>query len=462
VSRRSRSRCIPSGRTRALRSLGGFWLVALLSLVATPVRAADRPAPPGPADEVECPPFESTPLGPRASVTDPGVEPSAAKRGKQAVVPLAAGGGTSQAHLGEALLAFPKQISGKAAADFELAPGARVASSYFSPILCSTVVRVVGPPGADVAALVRRTPKGVALVRNDVYRTAATELRPVGPPDPYRPLQWGLDREQVEAARPVTDGTGARVALLDSTPDVAHRDLAGVRIRLLDGKSAAAPAAHGSLLAGIVRGVEHNGFGIAGVAPGADLVAIPVCTPTGPGASDECSLADLLRGVDLAWDEKAQVVNLSLVGPANPLLERAMDRLDQLGVVLVAAAGNEGTDEPRYPAAYPSVIGVGAIDRSGAPYVHGNRGRAVEVLAPGVEIVSTVPGDGFSFGDGTSLAAAHVSAELALAIAASGDPLAARTAFFQVARENVGNDAAAPVPPICDVLARLQKPCPKP
>ena len=212
---------------------------------------------------------------------------------------------------------------------------------------------------------------------------------------------------------------------------------------------------------GIVRAVDHNDFGIEGVAPGAELVSIPVCHPADAGASDECHLADLLRGVDLAWEEKAQILNLSLVGPANPLLERAMNRLDQLGVLLVAAVGNEATDEARYPAAYPSVIGVGAVDRTGSLYVRGNRGASVELLAPGVEIVSSVPGNAFSFGDGTSLAAAHVTATLALAVAASGDPLAARTAFFQVARERRGGgDAPATMPPICDVLAKLGKPCP--
>jgi subtilisin family serine protease len=138
-----------------------------------------------------------------------------------------------------------------------------------------------------------------------------------------------------------------------------------------------------------------------------------------------------------------------------------MDRLDQLGVVLVAAVGNEGLDVPRYPAAYPSVIGVGAVDSKGRVYPRGNRGPAVEVLAPGVEIVSTVPGDTFAFGDGTSLAAANVTGVLALAIAASGDPLAARTAFFQAAQQD---SATLPIrmPSICAVLKRLGKPCATP
>jgi hypothetical protein len=284
-------------------------------------------------------------------------------------------------------------------------------------------------------------------------------VRPVGAGrDPYRDLEYGLDAAHVDEARSVTDGKGARVAVLDSAADSAHRELAGTRVLPVDGGPATKPAAHGSLVAGIVRATENNGFGIAGVAPAADVVSIPVCTPTGEGTSDECRLSDLLRGVDVAWQNGAQVVNMALVGPPNPLLRRAMDRMDQLGIVLVAAVGNEGVEEPRYPAAYPSVIGVGAVDRDGKPYARGNRGDAVEVLAPGVEIVSTVPGDAFAFGDGTSLAAANVTGLLALAVAASGDPLAARTAFFQVAQDESGG-LPVRVPNICAVLAQLGKPC---
>jgi hypothetical protein len=445
---------------RVRRPLGALALAATLLCVASVARAAESDA--ADAGVPECPPYEAAAPGPAIAIDEPGIEPSPTPPGSGGpLVPLAVRAlAPVTAAPGEALLAFPKRADGKAPSDFTLAPGAKIASSYFSTVLCSTVVRVVGPAGADVASLVGRVPPGVAVVRNDVYRTAATELRPVaGAPDPYRDLQWGLDADQIDASRAVTNGSGARVALLDSKPDAAHLDLAGVRIGAGVGASGP-PAAHGSLLAGILRAVERNGFGIAGVAPGIDLLSIPVCTPLAGSASDECRLADLLRGVELAWEEKAQILNLSLVGPANPLLERAMDRLDQLGVLLVAAVGNEATDEPRYPAAYPSVIGVGAVDRSGKPYARGNRGASVELLAPGVEIVSTVPGDAFSFGDGTSLAAAHVTATLALATAASGDPLAARTALFQVAREKSGgSDAPAPLPPICEVLAKLGKPC---
>jgi subtilisin family serine protease len=381
--------------------------------------------------------------------------------------PVPTEGSRPNAVAGEALLVLPKGADGAVPTDFALAAGARVTASFFSPVLCATVVRVVGPPDADPAALVARAPDGAATVPNHLYYGAQAEITPFSPDstsadDPYRPLQWGFERSGAARAWPISDGRGARVALLDSAPDVDHRDLAGTRVLSLPDVETPAPAVHGSLMAGVTHAVAGNGFGIAGIAPRAELLAIPVCRPAPRGRSgDECPLFDLLRGVDLAWEQRAQLLNLALVGPSNPLLRRAMDRMDALGIVMVAAAGNEGVAEPRYPAAYPSVIGVGAIDRSGRAYVRGNRGPSVELLAPGVEILSTVPGGSFAFGDGTSLAAAHVTGVLALAIAATEDPLAARTALFSAAQARAvspGNEPA-PLPTACEVLAILDKPC---
>ncbi|HEY8494854.1 MAG TPA: S8 family serine peptidase [Myxococcota bacterium] len=439
-----------------------------------PAASAEQgaPASAAPADCGPIPPDEPLAqddvLASTAATVEPGVVPSQApsEAGPGAIVPLPAPPPPATPRTtGEALLALPKGPDGRVPVDFELAPGATVASSFFSPVLCATVVRVVGPPDAEPAALVTRAPADAVTVANDVYASAAAEVRPFAEgagADPHRPLQWGLERVGAERAWPVSDGAGARVALLDSAPDASHPDLAGVRVVPLPDAPPAPAGAHGSLLAGVVRAAANNGFGIAGVAPGAELIGIPVCHPHGASASDTCRLYELLRGIDLAWAQGAQVLNLSLVGPPNRLLRKAVDRMDALGVLLVAAAGNEGGEAPRYPAAYPAVIGVGAIDRTGAPYARGNRGAWVEVLAPGVEILSTVPGGGFAFGDGTSLAAAHVSGVLALAVAATDDPRAARAAFFAAAhaRSESPGSQAAPLPDACTVLAELGRPCP--
>jgi hypothetical protein len=393
---------------------------------------------------------------------DPGVAPSQ-PQGEITTLPEPSTdlGGAPR---GEALLALPKDSAGAIPTDIGLAPGASIASSYWSPVLCATVARVVGPPDLEPAALVPGLPPTAAVVPNSLYATAQAVVTPApmpaqaSGPDPYRPLQYSLDWLGADRARSLTNGAGVRLALLDSAP-ARHRDLPPIELVPIEEGPAPAPGTHGTLSAGVLAAIERNAFGIEGVAPGADVVAIPVCTPQGASASDRCLLYDLLRGVDRAFDAEARVVNLSLVGPANPLLERSMARLDQLGVLVVAAAGNEGTDEPRYPAAHPTVIGVGAADRERRAYARSNRGLSAEIYGPGVEILSSVPGDAFAFGSGTSFAAANVSGALSLLLGSGATPAEVRAALFRQAAEASEGQPLVLVPPLCDVLARLGKTC---
>jgi thermitase len=360
---------------------------------------------------------------------------------------------------GEALLVLPKRPDGTLASGYQLAHGARIVDSFWSPVLCSTIARIVGDPLTDPYALVAKLPSGAAVAPNHVYTSAAASVEPA--PDSYRPLQHALDRLGVDAARAVSSGAGARVAVLDSAPQTDHPDLPVVRLVALEGGPSRAVGVHGTLTMGVIAAIASNGFGIAGVAPAADVIAIPVCTPQGATPRDSCGLFDLLRGLDLAWEQHAQVINLSLVGPPNPLLERAASRLDDLGAIIVAAAGNEGTDEPRYPAAYPSVVGVGAIDAEGVRYVRSNGGPSAEIWAPGAEVLSTVPGGAFAFASGTSFAAAHVSGALAVLIGSGAAPGEARLALFQAAQAGSGGGAPAPtIAPLCGALERLGRACP--
>lgn len=370
----------------------------------------------------------------------------------------------------EALLALPKDAGGAIPGGFQLGTGARIAQSYFSPVICSTVARVEGPPGAGLDQLVTVVPDGAIVVDNTVYASASAEVEAlelpaakVEPtPDPYAPLQYGLAATGVREVRGLADGSGVRVALLDSMPEADHRDLGEVELRAIEGSGDAInrTGVHGTLMAGVIRAVEDNGFGIAGVAPGAELVSIPICAP-GSGSGGRCTIWELLKGLDLAWDAEVQIVNLSLSGPPNPLLERGVDRLYELGVVVVAAAGNEGASIPRFPAAYSSVLGVGAIDRDGVVFERSNRGSWVELLAPGVEILSTVPGSAFAFGSGTSLAAAHVTGLLAVLTGVTKEPKLARAELFRAAHSRSGSSATnvARLPAACEVIVRLGLDC---
>ena len=462
--RPSQSRRRTERGARHGRGLRGLVLAtALLAGVAAPVCAL--------AEEEGCTPFEerySQPL--QIASAELGVEPAGAPAGSSAgaIVKLPAPPSRRpEAPSGEALLALPKGSDGALPTDFELGTDARIADSFFSPILCSTIARIVGPVGATLEGLVEVVPESATVVPNAMYVTAADEITPLDAataapevrPDPYRSLQYGLDQLGVEAAAFRSRGEGVKIAVLDSASASDHHDLAAVDVVPIPGGPPLAAAVHGTLMAGVVGATTDNGFGMAGIAPDADVLSVPICTPAGATATDECLLFDLLRGLDVAWGRESQVLNLSIVGPSNALLGRAMSRLDELGVLIVAAAGNEATLDPRYPAAYPSVIGVGAVDRERRPTPRTNRGPSAELMAPGSEVLSAVPGGAFAFGSGTSFAAAHVSGALAVLLGSGVEPAAARAALFREAHEAERSDAGVLLPPLCDVLARLGLPC---
>lgn len=409
-----------------------------------------------------CGPFAAgEPLsGDAATCSEAGVQPSHSAPSIDGIGRLGAAASTARDVFvaGEALVAIPKNADGLIPADLELAPGARLVSSFFSPVLCATIARIEGAKDATPESLVAKLPAGAAVVAHVEYTSAAAEVSAFDPsaePDPYREYQHALTQLDVERAWALSAGAGTTIALLDSAPDTTHPELGSVELLAADSEADAIPpipAVHGSLLAGVIGATHGNNFGISGIAPAARVLAVPVCKPQQAGGADRCALYDVLRGIDTAWEARAQVINLSLVGPSNRLLERAVARMERLNVLVVAAAGNEGTDTPRYPAAYPSVIGVGAIDQDGERYSRTNTGLGVEVYAPGVEILSTRPPSGFAFGDGTSLAAAHVSGALSVLLGAGATPDEARAALS--ADEN-----ATQLSPLCDLLASTGRAC---
>ncbi|MEZ4334215.1 MAG: S8 family serine peptidase [Myxococcota bacterium] len=457
----------------ALRTRGALVAVALLASSST----VAEEAPP-------CGPFESGPtrvvqLAADRTLRDPGVQAPVAAgpvAGPGAIVPLPGSGGTSgrdadepgdggDEQASEALLALPKNAAGAIPTDFELGREAKIAQSFFSPVICATVARVTGPPGARLDQLVTVVPETGLVVPNDVYASAAAEVTPLVLPaessaDPYVPLQYGLAISGVREARSLGAGEDVRIALLDAAPERSHRDLGADRIEAVEMETKGPPSVHGTLMAGVIAATEGNGFGIAGLAPRAHVVSIPICQASG-AAGGRCTIYQMLQGFDRAYDAEAVLVNLSLTGPPNPLLARGVARLEELGLVVVAAAGNEGREDRRYPAAYPSVIAVGAVDREGRPFASTNRGSWVELYAPGVEVLSTVPGSAFAFGNGTSLAAAHVTGSLAVLTGIVGDARHARSALFQAVNARAATGLPT-MPALCDVLARADHPCSRP
>ena len=279
------------------------------------------------------------------------------------------------------------------------------------------------PEGVDVLKKVAELgSKAITAQPDYLYSadlTAGISEQAVNPP---AQLQYGPRLIGVDRLHGIVTGKGVKVALIDTGVDAAHPALAGKIAEQSDvtGKGFTADV-HGTLLAGIIAGEPKGGAGIAGIAPGAEILAIKACQPQTPqAAAAQCWSRTLARGLDLAMEKKAAVINMSLGGPAgveDKLLKRMVDEAVGRGAFVVAAAGNDGAKaRPGFPAALPNVVAVTAVDSKDQLYASATQGDFIALAAPGVEIVSTSPGGKLLVSSGTSLATAFVSGTAALAL----------------------------------------------
>ncbi|AND42267.1 cell wall-binding repeat-containing protein [Cytobacillus oceanisediminis] len=216
---------------------------------------------------------------------------------------------------------------------------------------------------------------------------------------------WSLD----------STGKGVKVAILDTGISV-HEDLtiAGGRSFVEYTDSFHDDNGHGTHVAGII-GAADNNKGIVGVAPDSRLYAVKVLDKTGSGF-----VSNIIKGIDWAITNKMDIINLSLVSAgSSTALKAAIDKAANAGIFVVAAGGNDGRkegtgDTVSYPAKYPTVIGVAAVDELNNRGEFSATGNGIELSAPGVNITSTIPNNEYASYDGTSMAAAFVSGKLAL------------------------------------------------
>ena len=215
--------------------------------------------------------------------------------------------------------------------------------------------------------------------------------------------------------RGATGSPAVRIAIVDSGVDVRHPDLAGKVVgthnAVTGGTDVHDVVGHGTGTASVAAAATGNGVGIAGAGRNSSLLAVKVADVTGRIFTD-----DLAAGIVWAVDHGANVVNLSLGGPTSDRLEKAaVAYAEAHDVLVVAAAGNEGTSAKQYPAALPGVLAVGATSSNGAvraPF--SSYGSWVDLAAPGRSIVVATPGGGYEVADGTSYSAPLVSGAAAL------------------------------------------------
>ncbi|BBW95992.1 S8 family peptidase [Geobacillus icigianus] len=231
----------------------------------------------------------------------------------------------------------------------------------------------------------------------------------------YARYQWNLPAIDTEAGWTLSRGRRTvPVAVIDSGVDLTHPDLArrlgpGYNV-LANDRLPADENGHGTHVAGIIASQPNNGEGIAGMTWLNPILPVKALNADGYGTS-----IDVAKGIRWAVDHGAKVINLSL-GNYQPssVLEEAIRYADQHDVVLVAASGNDSTSQPSFPAAYPEVISVGAIDPDLSYALYSNYGDYVDVVAPGTNIASTFAGHRYAALSGTSMAAPHVAALAAL------------------------------------------------
>jgi subtilisin family serine protease len=234
--------------------------------------------------------------------------------------------------------------------------------------------------------------------------------------DPYVDLQRGFAEIDAAAAQRMSEGRGVEVALVDTGVDLSHPDLKG-RVRgirnLVDDDAAAFNGdRHGTEVAGIIAAVGDNHQGIVGVAPQATLSVYKACWRVPGGAGAGCNTFTLAKALAALMDTDARIINLSLGGPRDTLLERLLAALLRQDRIVVAAMPPDGR-VGGFPAATPGVL---VVRSSQSP-----KGPAGVVDAPGDDILTTQPDGRYDFASGSSLAAAHVSGIAALLLSVSPD-----------------------------------------
>ncbi len=229
------------------------------------------------------------------------------------------------------------------------------------------------------------------------------ETVPIGVSQIKAPPAWGCSR-----------GRGIKVAVLDTGIDSGHPDLAANvkgTVSFVPGESPMDGNSHGTHCAGTI-GAVINGAGVVGVAPEAWLYGVKVLANSGAG-----QYSWIIAGINWAIQNKMQIVSMSLGGGGAPAaLEAVCNAAFNAGVLLVAAAGNAGPNMGTvgFPGKYKNVVAVSAIDANNVIATFSSRGPEVEICAPGVQVLSTIPGGGYGNKSGTSMACPHVAGAAAV------------------------------------------------
>lgn len=230
--------------------------------------------------------------------------------------------------------------------------------------------------------------------------------------DPFYSWQSNLRSMRIGEVHAWTTGRDVSIAIIDTGADTTHPELRGQIYEIENFTEPVSPGfyndAHGTAVAGVISARPNNNAGIVGIAPDAKLSVYKACWPE---QTDEmkaiCNSFTLALAVNSAIRAEVDVLNLSLAGPEDPILRMLLEKAIDNGIVIVAAdAGNDVNLS--FPASLKHVIGVRSLENSSRPL------KGHSVLAPGVNILTTLPNGKYGYVSGSSLASAQVSGIVAL------------------------------------------------
>ena len=286
---------------------------------------------------------------------------------------------------------------------------------------CLTTARVFAGAAFAAAAVVVAA-GAVPAVPAAAAPAASTEnctQPPTDAPNPWAQQMLGADRAWL-----FSRGGGERIALLDSGVDAGLAQLDGHVEDGFDAVANSGPAntdclGTGTEVAGVMVAQSAGANGVSGVAPGARVVPVRVVTTQNNG-SPALSPTVLARGIQWAVGQRVDVICVSVgLYVDDPAVEQAVASAVSAGITVIAAVGDHGgpndADPKPYPAAYPDVLGVGAVDQTGARWPNSAHGDFVDLTAPGANVLTTWRGAGLVSANGTGLAAGFVAAVAALA-----------------------------------------------
>lgn len=248
-------------------------------------------------------------------------------------------------------------------------------------------------------------------------------------------FQWNLPMIKTIGGWDLSRGSqDVIVAVIDTGVDLDHADLAdnlveGINV-IDEGKRPYDDVGHGTHVAGIIAAIVNNYEGVSGMSWFNKVMPIKALDHTGAG-----STYSVAQGIIWAVDNGAQVINMSLGNYyASNFLHDAIKYAYDRDVILISATGNDDTDEPGYPAAYPEVLAVAATNAYEQRALFSNFGHYVDVTAPGENIASTYPGNEYAAMSGTSMASPHAAALAAMI--RSANPLLSNEDVMDIMRQS--------------------------